>query len=462
MYYSRGEAPHGLDLYCWTGGEEFEVSDEYGVAETKPVLSNGSLAWYEGGAVRTEDGLTQPISGGGDRFQYLFDPATGRQAVVYSIITAEGGAIQAMFADGGIWGKPVTVAQAENGVFHSFSAVLLADGTLSVIANQKDDGGESVANLIQCDVNPYPALTLDAAEYDELTLVPGEELEVTLSVSNTGARAAQGLRVDFYDGDEWLDSCFVSADIPSGASKAIIASCTLPADNLPNALTVQVCAIGTQPGQTAARSGRLAGDSAQIELNAVDLSLEEIYSVQMEHGTLVTVQAVNRGNSTLPETTIDLRLSDTAGNVLAQMTTNELQPGAAETVVFYLEEQFKAGTVLYAIAEEQSSGENLIGNNSILTIVQQSKSQGFFYDCTFDDGVCTITAGNETEVAQSVRFVVASYEDGQMIDYAHCDAELPAYTSFWRQTLELDGGDEIKLFLLDADFKPLSEAVPVA
>jgi hypothetical protein len=49
-----------------------------------------------------------------------------------------------------------------------------------------------------------------------------------------------------------------------------------------------------------------------------------------------------------------------------------------------------------------------------------------------------------------------------MIDYAHCDAELPAYTSFWRQTLELDGGDEIKLFLLDADFKPLSEAVPVA
>ena len=99
-----------------------------------------------------------------------------------------------MFADGGIWGEPVTVAQAENGVFHSFSAVLLADGTLSVIANQKDDGGESVANLIQCDVNPYPALTLDAAEYDELTLVPGEELEVTLSVSNTGARAAQGLR----------------------------------------------------------------------------------------------------------------------------------------------------------------------------------------------------------------------------------------------------------------------------
>lgn len=462
VYYSRGKAPYGLDLYCWTNGEEFALSDESDIAETKPTISNGFLAWYEDGAVRTEDGLTQPISGGGDRFQYLFEPATGRQAVVYSTITAEGGTLQAMFADGGIWGEPVTVAQTENGIFQSFSAVLLADGTLSVIANQWDDSDERVANLVQRDINPYPSLTLEVAEYNELTLVPGAELEVILSISNTGARAAQGFCVDFYDGDEWMDSCFVSADIPSGASKSVTAFCTLPDTYLPRELTVQVYAVGTQPMQTVARSGCNAADSAQITLNTGDLSLEEVYAVQLDDSTLVTVQAVNRGDSALPETTVVLRMEDSDGIVLAQTMTNVLQTGDSETVVFQVEERLEAGTVVYVVAEEQSEEENLISNNSVLAVVQESKTQGFSYECTFEDGVCTITAANETEDAMAIRFIVASYEAGQMVDCAWYDAELSAYTTFWRQTLELEAGDEIKMFLLDSDLKPLAEAVPVA
>jgi|GEM_PF-4062773 len=455
VYYSRSESddPADRDLYRWCDGIETIVSDEEDITENKPVFSNGRLAWYEGGAIHTTEGISAPITGGGDCFQYLYNDSNGRQAIVYATADGTGSELKAVFSNDGFWGEPITLAETETGLFYSFSGVLLDDGTLSVSANLWDESSDRVADIVMVDIDPYPELKLEQADYDALTLVPGSELEVVLSVKNIGSRDTNAVRTDFYSEGALIDSCVTKVRIPSGASETFIARCSLPEEISTRTISVHTYAIGVQP------EVMTADESSDIVLNTTDLSLEEMYAKQLAGQTLVTLQIVNRGLTELDDVALTLRKGAYDGPVIADQVVVAPLAGDSQTVVFVADQEIAAGTVLYVTAEVQKGGENIISNNSILAVLQEAESVGFTYDAELSGNKVNITASNMTDEVKKVRFIVASYENGRMIGCVICDAELEGYTEAWEDTVGVIEGDNIRVYVLDDDMEPISEAI---
>ena len=93
---------------------------ENGVADTKPALTGGQLAWYAGGGISC-GGETVPLAADTDRCQYVRSDA-GMEAIVYlEDDESRRNALYASFNDGSGWGDPPLTGTT--GSIGSFSAV---------------------------------------------------------------------------------------------------------------------------------------------------------------------------------------------------------------------------------------------------------------------------------------------------------------------------------------------------
>ena len=399
-------------------GSALERLTNNGVADTKPTLTGGQLAWYSGGTVVC-GGNTVALAADTDRYQYVRSDA-GMEAIVYlEDDEVRKTTLYASFNDGSGWGDPIALT-GTTGNIGSFSAVFLSDGTLFITACERglDDKqanylSTSSASLTTYSVTPYCDLAIQRVTYLEQSLVKGGTLDVPVQVVNNGMANVELMEIRVLSGDTQVASSIIGASLPSGQSGTFYANVPLgdtPADY--KDLTVTVSAMGYTERTE-------ADNSAPLTLRLSDVSVEGAMATSAGSTTQVKALVVNRGQTALENLTV--RLYDEDGTtVLPTQEVPALAIGEGTFVTFQVDQGFANNTLLTveAIADGLTAPEeNIASNNTYTALVKGPKAAAFTVNGSAikgEDGKITVIAGvsNTTAEAQTCDLFVAAYDAG--------------------------------------------------
>lgn len=450
------------EIFCYHN--DLSQCTDNDVADTKPSFRNGSLLWYSGGAIVTENGEAIPLAEDTDRYDYVQNSG-GMEAVVYTVTDEPRvSALYASFNDGTGWGEPILLNSASGNV-GSFSAQFCPDGTLSISTSERATSevtGEyevpklsSTAQIKVYSVTPVCDLAVSDVTYLPQSLVSGGTLDIQLELENKGMTAVPMATVQVMNGSEILAEQTYSMDLRSGECIGLMVN--VPLEIVPEQLQVAVTPIGYSDDNE-------ADNSADLSLRLSDISLEGGTGYSDGNTTTVTVLVVNRGQTVLND--IVLNLYDDNDALLSAQTVSALTIGDAEFVTFALDHPMANNSILRVEAEEVDL-ENILGNNSSVLLVSASPGKALTLMASAMDTDSSLavvaTVRNATDADQAYSLICASYDkDGRLLHTAVLnDLSTQSGAEDYHQ-LTLASNDfakTVKVFLLSSDHVPLTQYV---
>ena len=424
---------------------------------TKPALVNGTMTWYENGAVRLGDELI-PLATDTDRYQYLVS-STGLEAIVYTVDSdMRQTTLYASFNDGSGWGNPITLSGISGNV-SSFSAGFDSTGTMYVLTCERTLDPDSsnyllgTANLNLYCVTPYADISITNATYLRQSLVRGGHLDLVIDVVNNGMSAANILQVAAYNGDLPLNSAAFEQFLPSGHSAQVYISVPLEDPAALDDLKVAVYAGGY--------AERTPDDNeAFVTLKLSDISLEGSYLTGSGENLTARTMLVNRGQTVLHDITVALCAED-GETVLAAQSFDVLNCGDGKIISFPVTPgtETQLLTIQASAAGLDISQENLIANNKVTIRVDGSGTESLPVSVTASavrnkDGSVSVAAYiTDTEERVAGIHIAGYTSTGRMVDV------VTSSSGFLGGTLTGDEIDKVLLFMLDQNLCPVSEVI---
>ena len=344
-----------------------------GSVDSGVVYRNGTLYWFSNGALMAEGKTVVSADHGLMTDRYRIVDENGVKAVLFTQNSGLYASLYGIFydSDSGEWGQPVALTDGSDFVT-SFSAGVAKDGKLKIMANRQQVTGTS------SDENPYGESSLQLLEiapgcqlkitdtyYDGGNYLAGEDLPVTLTVTNAGQAASNGVKVQFYDGSKLLYEQTFDGALQAGAITTMTATPAFDKAEQDKALTVKVIPAD-------AENDSAQGGSTTITLHQNDLTVEYISWGLNENGkVMVYADVVNRGYSTSKGVTVSLRKSAVDGDVVDSVTLDTLGTLGLQHVSF--ETDGTDGDLFYITLDGKAADDNG-ANDADFVVIRKEKA----------------------------------------------------------------------------------------
>ena len=344
-----------------------------GSVDSGVVYRNGTLYWFSNGALMAEGKTVVSADHGLMTDRYRIVDENGVKAVLFTQNSGLYASLYGIFydSDSGEWGQPVALTDG-NDFVTSFSAGVAKDGKLKIMANRQQVTGTS------SDENPYGESSLQLLEiapgcqlkitdtyYDGGNYLAGEDLPVTLTVTNAGQAAANGVKVQFYDGSKLLYEQTFDGALQAGATTTMTATPAFDKAEQDKALTVKVIPADAENDST-------QGDSATITLHQNDLAIEHISWGLNENGkVMVYADIINRGYSTSKDVTVSLRKGAVDGDVVDSVALDTLGTLGLQHVSF--ETDGTDGDLFYITLDGKAADDNG-ANDADFVVIRKEKA----------------------------------------------------------------------------------------
>ena len=337
------------------------------------VYQNGTLYWFSNGALMAEGKEVISADHGlmTDRYQIVDE--NGVKAVLFTQNSGLYASLYGIFydSDSGEWGQPVALTDGSD-FLTSFSAGITKDGKLEIMANRQQVTGTS------SDENPYGESSLQLLEiapscqlkitdtyYDGGNYLAGEDLPVTLTITNAGQAAANGVKVQFYDGSKLLYEQTFDGALQAGATTTMTATPVFDKAEQDKALTVKVIPAD-------AENDSAQGGSTTITLHQNDLTIEHISWGLNENGkVMVYADIINRGYSTSKDVTVSLRKGAVDGDVVDSVALDTLGTLGLQHVSF--ETDSTDGDLFYITLDGKAADDNG-ANDADFVVIRKEKA----------------------------------------------------------------------------------------
>ena len=341
-----------------------QVTDN-NIADTKPQISGGKVYWYKNGQI-TDGKNNIDINEGSDRYNIISNG--NDEVILYTKLNDDNTTtIYASYKDKYGWSAPTEVVKTD-GYIPKLSGIINEDGKVEFIANQIEmqENTYGQADLQMYSVDRKCNLSIEKADYQEATLSPNRELEITVNVRNSGTATIGKAQISIYDGEKELQSELVNLKLKPGESDSLFLSYTLPENiaDIPSGYTVKV--IPQEKNDI-----DLSDNKAQIILRKKDISVENVKVQKVDEKTMVFAYIANRGLETVNNVEVSLCKDSEGKNVLGTKTISSIDVAKGKSISF--EKSVEQGEVVYVKAKELSD-ENSIINNSGFTLVSNSDS----------------------------------------------------------------------------------------
>ena len=453
------------EIFHFDGSTPEQVTHN-NVADLKPVITGGQLAWYSDGTIQNGQD-TVALATDTDRYQYLRSD-TGMEAIVYlEDDEVRKTTLYASFNDGTGWGEPMALT-GTTGNIGSFSAVFLSNGTLYITACERGlDGSQKnllsgTALLTTYSVTPYCDLAIEHAAYLEQSLVKGGTLDVSVRVANHGMANVDIMNIQVKSGSQVLSSSAFEASLASGQSDTFYIGVPLDEDlSTCQDLTVTVSASGYEEKTS-------TDNTASFSLRLSDVSVEGAVASSDGGTTQVKALVVNRGQTALGDLTVKLYDSD-GTTVLATQNVSAPASGEGTFVTFQLAQEMENNrflTVEATAAGLEPLEENLASNNSSVAVVKGPKAEGFTltaYAIAGTDGRISAvsTVQNTTQEEMHYALYFAAYDtDGKLLASRILANQVTAAGAESLGQVDFDSIEAayVRVFALDGAHVPLTEA----
>ena len=344
-----------------------------GSVDSGVVYRNGTLYWFSNGALMAEGKTVVSADHGLMTDRYRIVDENGVKAVLFTQNSGLYASLYGIFydSDSGEWGQPVALTDGSDFVT-SFSAGVAKDGKLKIMANRQQVTGTS------SDENPYGESSLQLLEiapgcqlkitdtyYDGGNYLAGEDLPVTLTVTNAGQAASNGVKVQFYDGSKLLYEQTFDGALQAGATTTMTATPAFDKAEQDKALTVKVIPADAENDST-------QGDSATITLHQNDLTIEHISWGLNENGkVMVYADIINRGYSTSKDVTVSLRKGAVDGDVVDSVALDTLGTLGLQHVSF--ETDGTDGDLFYITLDGKAADDNG-ANDADFVVIRKEKA----------------------------------------------------------------------------------------
>ena len=344
-----------------------------GSVDSGVVYRNGTLYWFSNGALMAEGKTVVSADHGLMTDRYRIVDENGVKAVLFTQNSGLYASLYGIFydSDSGEWGQPVALTDGSDFVT-SFSASVAKDGKLKIMANRQQVTGTS------SDENPYGESSLQLLEiapgcqlkitdtyYDGGNYLAGEDLPVTLTVTNAGQAASNGVKVQFYDGSKLLYEQTFDGALQAGAITTMTATPAFDKAEQDKALTVKVIPAD-------AENDSAQGGSTTITLHQNDLTVEYISWGLNENGkVMVYADVVNRGYSTSKGVTVSLRKSAVDGDVVDSVALDTLGTLGLQHVSF--ETDGTDGDLFYITLDGKAADDNG-ANDADFVVIRKEKA----------------------------------------------------------------------------------------
>ena len=344
-----------------------------GSVDSGVVYRNGTLYWFSNGALMAEGETVVSADHGLMTDRYRIVDENGVKAVLFTQNSGLYASLYGIFydSDSGEWGQPVALTDGSDFVT-SFSAGVAKDGKLKIMANRQQVTGTS------SDENPYGESSLQLLEiapgcqlkitdtyYDGGNYLAGEDLPVTLTVTNAGQAAANGVKVQFYDGSKLLYEQTFDGALQAGATTTMTATPAFDKAEQDKALTVKVIPAD-------AENDSAQGGSTTITLHQNDLTVEYISWGLNENGkVMVYADVVNRGYSTSKGVTVSLRKGAVDGDVVDSVALDTLGTLGLQHVSF--ETDGTDGDLFYITLDGKAADDNG-ANDADFVVIRKEKA----------------------------------------------------------------------------------------
>ena len=344
-----------------------------GSVDSGVVYRNGTLYWFSNGALMAEGKTVVSADHGLMTDRYRIVDENGVKAVLFTQNSGLYASLYGIFydSDSGEWGQPVALTDGSDFVT-SFSVGVAKDGKLKIMANRQQVTGTS------SDENPYGESSLQLLEiapgcqlkitdtyYDGGNYLAGEDLPVTLTVTNAGQAASNGVKVQFYDGSKLLYEQTFDGALQAGAITTMTATPAFDKAEQDRALTVKVIPAD-------AENDSAQGGSTTITLHQNDLTVEYISWGLNENGkVMVYADVVNRGYSTSKGVTVSLRKSAVDGDVVDSVALDTLGTLGLQHVSF--ETDGTDGDLFYITLDGKAADDNG-ANDADFVVIRKEKA----------------------------------------------------------------------------------------
>ena len=344
-----------------------------GSVDSGVVYRNGTLYWFSNGALMAEGKTVVSADHGLMTDRYRIVDENGVKAVLFTQNSGLYASLYGIFydSDSGEWGQPVALTDGSDFVT-SFSAGVAKDGKLKIMANRQQVTGTS------SDENPYGESSLQLLEiapgcqlkitdtyYDGGNYLAGEDLPVTLTVTNAGQAASNGVKVQFYDGSKLLYEQTFDGALQAGAITTMTATPAFDKAEQDKALTVKVIPAD-------AENDSAQGGSTTITLHQNDLTVEYISWGLNENGkVMVYADVVNRGYSTSKGVTVSLRKGAVDGDVVDSVALDTLGTLGLQHASF--ETDGTDGDLFYITLDGKAADDNG-ANDADFVVIRKEKA----------------------------------------------------------------------------------------
>ena len=344
-----------------------------GSVDSGVVYRNGTLYWFSNGALMAEGKTVVSADHGLMTDRYRIVDENGVKAVLFTQNSGLYASLYGIFydSDSGEWGQPVALTDGSDFVT-SFSAGVAKDGKLKIMANRQQVTGTS------SDENPYGESSLQLLEiapgcqlkitdtyYDGGNYLAGEDLPVTLTVTNAGQAAANGVKVQFYDGSKLLYEQTFDGALQAGAITTMTATPAFDKAEQDRVLTVKVIPAD-------AENDSAQGGSTTITLHQNDLTVEYISWGLNENGkVMVYADVVNRGYSTSKGVTVSLRKGAVDGDVVDSVALDTLGTLGLQHASF--ETDGTDGDLFYITLDGKAADDNG-ANDADFVVIRKEKA----------------------------------------------------------------------------------------
>ena len=420
--------------------------------------------WYSDGKLCSM-GKAIDMAAETDRFRYV--ASDSMEAVIYvSDDAVRKSTLYASFNDGSRWGAPIALTGV-TGNISSFSADLLSDGTLSIVAcerelneNSKNYLGEA-AYLRHYTVTPCCDVAVTRVNYLPQSMSPGGKLILEVDVENRGMTYGRFVNLAAEYGGQQVAVDLQLTKLASGETKTVYFNVPLP-ENLS-----QIGEITVTAGLDGQIDDNPSDNSGSVRLRLHDLSVEEAMAKTDGETTIITALVANRGREELSDIAVQLMDGET---VLQTQMVESLSSDNGIFVRFQLEEDLKNGALLTLQAAVEGldvTQENIVANNICTIMVEVPEKEIFRISGTAeatDAGASAVVElYNSTGESQTIALCAAAYDGyGKLLDA--CYDTVVSYRAQQQVILPLEGSEAVKtvrIFILDSDYKPLQESVLV-
>ena len=379
------------------------------------------------------------------------------RAVLYT--TEDSGAIEqvyGLFNNGDGWGEPVQLTSASANI-NGFSAIFHEEKLAVLYTTGEYANSSMVLHEASLDAD----LTVNSADYVRQTLTPGNPLTISAMVKNNSPITINGLHVSVKDGENEVHQEDVPVNLKSGEEDLIYVNYTLPD-------TIDFTQLEVIVTPSAVKDADESDNSSVCNLYLTDLSVENVSAILVDGKAQILTQVVNRGQTKTAQTTLTFHKDAPDGEEIGRETVSAIEPGDLSDVIVSLS-GLSTGDMVYAnLASLQD--ENLLGNNSSQTIVQEEESLLHIgATANYDEGNLSFSIdvdNNSQNRLESLQVIVATYDmdSGKQINIRVLEPLTLEPFDGTSQTIQIPSGQadnsiRWKIFALDDKWMPLRSVV---